>query len=172
MEGKIFDLKSGAPIDFEPLPRISERHQRRIQQVVEMWQSGMKTKGISQFLHLSQRAVQKDLADAKRLARLSVENFDSTAELGHEIAFLQKLRRLAMREFSLGTFESTKIGALRLAVEISARLTALLQSVGLLTRVPERVEIIENPFEDGELRQRYYDVLLEVRRRGETPLGM
>jgi hypothetical protein len=168
----IYDLQSGAQVTPAPLPAIGRRRQERILRVAEMWQEGARTSEIAQFFGLSRRQVQRDLVDARRLARAFVENFDSTVELGKEIAFLQRLRWLSMREFSLARFESTRVGALKLALEVSVRLTTLLQSVGLLARVPERVEITENPFRDDELRRRYVDILKEIRARGEVPPGM
>jgi hypothetical protein len=168
----IYDLQSGAAITPEPVPAISKRRQERILRVLEMRQEGAKTSEIAQFFGLSRRQVQRDLIDGKLLSRAFVENFDGTGALGHEIAFLQRLRWLSMREFSTAKFESTKIGALRLAVEISGKLTSLLMATGLISQVPQRVEITENPFSDDGLRRRYYNILKEIRARGETPPGM
>ena len=138
----------------------------------EMHLSGMKTLEIGQFFGISQRMIQKDLLVAKQLARLSVQDFDSEATLGQELAFLQELRRKAMRNFNLSQLESSKVGFLRLAVEVSGKLINLLLSTGLITKAPEQVIIEENPFFDVDFRKKYVALLKEARERGVPIPGL
>jgi hypothetical protein len=172
MEGKIIDLHSKAPITPEPLPAISRRRRERIERVFNMWLEGAKTLEIAQFFGLSIRQVQKDVQDAKVLARALIRDWDSESALVAEIKTLQRLRWLAMREFSLAKFESNKLGALRLAADVSSRLIALLQSVGLINRVPERILVEENVFCDPEIRRKFTGMLLEIRKSGEKIPGI
>jgi hypothetical protein len=168
----IIDLKSGKETAPGPLPRISAKRQGRIKQVQDMWMSGAKTGEIALYFNISQRTVQKDLVDAKRLARLSVQDFDSKATLGHELAFLRELRRQAMRNFHLSQLESPRVGFLRLAAEVSGKLTNLLLSTGLITKAPEQVMIEENPFFDVDFRKKYVALLKEARERGVPIAGL
>jgi len=168
---KVLDL-SGTPITPEPPPMISRRRRERIQRVQDLWLSGMTTRELSQLYGLSQRAIQKDLADARRLSRETIQNWDSQGTLGREIRFLESTRRSAMRQSQFAAQEAVRLGYLRTALDAASRLVTLLQSVGLLTRVPERIVVEENPFSDPEIRRKFMGVLLEIRRSGEKIPGI
>jgi hypothetical protein len=43
MSSNIYELQSGEVITPEPLPTVSQRRQRRIWRVLEMYQQGMRT---------------------------------------------------------------------------------------------------------------------------------
>lgn len=172
MSSNIYELQSGEVITPEPLPTVSQRRQRRIWRVLEMYQQGMRTREIAQFLSLSQRSVQKDIIDARRLARAFVQNFDGMEALGREIRFLEATRRTAMRLSQVSHQEAVRLGYLRTALDAASRLIALLQSTGLIRQVPQHVEITSNPFEDAALRRRVMGMLLEVRRHGGRISGI
>ena len=106
------------------------------------------------------------------LCRMLVKEFDSGTFLGREIGFLEELRRKSMHDYAMAKQEGVKLGFLRLAGEISAKLTSLLQSTGLLTAAPQRIVIEQNPFTDKEFRQKYAALLLEARAKGVPILGL
>jgi len=169
---KVVSLKTGEQVGNEPLPVISPKRQTRIWQVQDLHLGGMRVKDLATYFGVSRKQIYKDLRDAKALYRALVKDFDSDTFLGREIGFLEELRRKSMHDYAMAKQEGVKLGFLRLAGEISAKLTGLLQSTGLLTAAPQRIVIEQNPFTDKEFRQRYAALLLEARAKGVPILGL
>ena len=173
MGNQVVSLKIGAPLAKRPLPAISPKRQARIWLIQDFYLGGMKIKEIAAYFHISRRQVHKDLKDVRRLNQALVQDFDSDAVLGREVVFLEQLRRKAMREHSLASQEAVRLGALRLAAEISSRLICLFQSSGLMKEVPQRMQLeAVNPFTDPSFRQRFTDLMLEARREGVEIKGL
>uniref|UniRef100_A0A7C3WH62 Uncharacterized protein n=1 Tax=Desulfobacca acetoxidans TaxID=60893 RepID=A0A7C3WH62_9BACT len=169
---KVVSLKTGERVGNEPLPVISPKRQARIWQVQDLHLGGMRVRDLATYFGVSRKQIYKDLRDAKVLYRAMVKDFDSDTFLGREIGFLEELRRKSMHDYAMAKQEGIKLGFLRLAGEISAKLTSLLQSTGLLTAAPQRIVIEQDPFVDKEFRQRYAALLLEARAKGVPILGL
>ncbi|MBI4642275.1 MAG: hypothetical protein HY790_11325 [Deltaproteobacteria bacterium] len=169
---KVVSLKTGAQLETEPLPAIGPKRQTRIWKMQDLHLGGMRVRDLATFFGVSRKQVYKDLQDAKVLYRALVKDFDSDTFLGREIGFLEELRRKTMHDYAMAKQEGVKLGFLRLAGEISSKLTGLLQSTGLLAAAPQRIMIEQNPFVDKEFRQRYAALLLEARAKGVPIQGL
>jgi hypothetical protein len=173
-DGNILCIKTGGPVDpTAPLPAISPKRQDRIWKTEDLFLGGMKVTELAAYFGVSRRQVYKDLRDARRLNLALVRDFDSDSVLGREINFLEELRRKAMRDYFTTKQEGVKLGFLRVALEISGKLVALLQSTGLLTEVPQRIQFEQsNPFDDAHFRKRYVGLMLEARAKGVPIQGL
>jgi hypothetical protein len=170
---KVVSLKIGEQVGNDPLPVISPKRQARIWQVQDLHLGGMRVKDLATFFGVSRKQIYKDLRDAKVLYRALVKDFDSDTFLGQEIGFLEELRRKSLRDYAMAKQEGVKLGFLRLALEVSGKLVALLQSTGLLTEVPQRIQLEEaNPFSDPDFRKRYTALILEARTKGVPIQGL
>ncbi|MBM4274349.1 MAG: hypothetical protein FJ134_07815 [Deltaproteobacteria bacterium] len=169
---KVVSLKTSAQLETEPLPAIGPKRQARIWNMQDMHLGGMKVTDLATYFGVSRKQVYADLRDAARLTQALVRDFDSESTLGREIRFLEQLRRKAMHDYATAKQEGVKLGFLRLAGEISSKLTGLLQSTGLLAAAPQRIVIEQNPFVDKEFRQRYAALLLEARAKGVPIQGL
>jgi hypothetical protein len=144
---------------------------RRIQ---DLYISGMKIFEIAQYIGKSQRSVYRDLADVKELNKAMIMEVSQDDILGREIRFLEELRRKAMRDYMLcREGDNAKVGYLRTALTAHEKLVKMLQDVGLIKKVPERVAMETSiPFEDPDVRKAYLDFLKLARQRGEKNLGL
>jgi hypothetical protein len=169
---EVISLKTGEQV-VKPLPRISGKRQARIWQVQDLHLGGMRVQELATFFGVSRKQIYKDLRDAKVLYRALVKDFGSNTFLGQEIGFLEELRRKVMRDYAMVKQEGVKLGFLRLALEVSGKLVALLQSTGLLTEVPQRIQLEEaNPFSDPDFRKRYIGLMVEARTKGVSIQGL
>jgi len=170
----IVSIKTGSPVEpTAALPAISPKRQDRIWKTQDLFLGGMKVTELATYFGISRKQVYKDLADAGRLTQALVRDFDSEGTLGREIRLLEELRRKAMRNFSTARQEGVKVGFLRLSLEVTTRLVALLQSTGLITTVPRRIAFEEsNPFTSKDFRHKFAALLLEAREAGEPIQGL
>lgn len=169
--GKVCSL-SGDAVQ-SAIPPISLKRQARIREVQDKFDGGWKVKDLAEYFGISPRAIFKDLKAAKDLNRVLLEGLDQQEVLGREIRFLQQLGREAMRRYSLSRNDGAKLGFMRTALTIHEKLVKLLQTTGLLKKVPERLDIIGAiPFDDDVVRKEFYAWLKLAREKGEKNLGL
>ena len=134
----------------------------------------MKVKEIATYFGITARSVFRDMADVKALNRALIVEVNQDDIMGRDFRFLQELRRKAMRDYMLcREGDNAKVGYLRTALTAHEKLVKMLQDVGLIKKVPERVAVeTEIPFEDPDVRKAYLDFLKLARQRGEKNLGL
>ena len=139
------------------IPTISRPRQERLRKVQDLFDSGMKPKEIAEYVGKCERQIYRDLADVKALNRALILEVDHYDILGREFRFLQELRRKAMRDYMLcREGDNAKVGYLRTALTAHEKLVKMLQDVGLIKKVPERVAVeTAIPFEDPDVRKAY-----------------
>ncbi len=154
------------------LPTISQDRQKRIREVQNLFYFGWKVTEIAEHYCISKRQVFKDLKAGKLLARTLAERINQDELLDREISILEESRRRELRAYQLETNPFVKVALMRNAIAIHEKLMKLFQSVGLIDKVADKLDL--NPgidFTDDEVRAAYYQFLKIAKAKGEKNLG-
>ena len=139
------------------MPVITGTRQARIKKVQEMDLEGYKSSEIASYLGISQKTVSRDIRDGKIINRFMVQGFDQDNFLGESIRFWRKIRSKSMRDSELCREENAKIGHRRNAMSAQEKMEKALQESGLLSKVPEKLEIYNVPFGKKAVREAALD---------------
>jgi hypothetical protein len=165
--GKVLSL-TGDQIEVAPVPPISRKRQGRIREVQKLHDTGWRVADIAQFFHLSVRTIYTDLKDGKAFDQALLKALDQTEVIGREVRLLEAARRTEWRAYQLETNPFVRVATMRNIISIHEKLVKLLQGVGVVTKVPEQLDITSaNDFADDEVRAAYYQFLLLARRKRE-----
>ena len=165
--GTVYNL-SGDQIEVAPLPSISRKRQVRIRKVQELFDTGMKVSAIALCLDLSTRTIYSDLKDGKKLDQLFSKSLDQEEVIGREIRLLETARRMEWRAYRLETNHFVKVAIMRNIIALHEQLAKLLQGVGLINKVPDRLSVTSKiNFKDDDVRAAYYKFLFLAREREE-----
>jgi hypothetical protein len=152
---------TGDPVAVASLPPISRKRQVRIKQVQELFDTGWKVNEIALFLDLSTRTIYLDLKDGKKLDHLFLNTLDQEEVIGREIRLLETARRTEWGAYQLENNHFVKVAIMRNILTIHEKLIKLLQGVGLVTKVPETIEM-GLPFQDPEDVKEYMTLKAKV----------
>jgi predicted DNA-binding protein (UPF0251 family) len=149
-------------------PSKTSQRVARAMEVQTHYIGGMRAGDIATLMSVSERTVWNDLKLARHLNREEVQAFHHEELLGKRLKVFRLIRTNALRDYQLcKEGGNAKAAFLNIALRAEEKITQLLQDVGALIKVPERVSIEEgNPFQDQEFRAKYTKLLLEARKRG------
>ncbi len=151
---------TGDPIAVASLPPISRKRQARIKKVQGLFDTGMKVIEIALFLNLSTRTIYLDLKDGKKLDHLFSNTLDQEEVIGREVRLLETARRTEWRAYQLETNHFVKVAIMRNIIAVHEKLIKLLQGVGLVTKVADKLDLSPGTnFADDETRAAYYKFL-------------
>jgi len=152
---------------------VSANRLNRIKQVQDLFLAGLKTSEISKRFWISQRMVELDLQDGRKLYQDAASQIDQSETIGEQMTLLLKCQWLAMRDYQKFANENSKVGSLRLVGEFHTKLMTLLQTTGLVREMPKRLILDEfNPFEDPEFTEKFDALILEARKKGIKIFGL
>jgi hypothetical protein len=155
------------------LPTISQERQKRIREVQNLFHFGWKVAEIAEHYRISRRQVFKDLKTGKLLAQTLTQRINQDELLDREISILDESRRRELRAYQLETNPFVKVALMRNAVAIHEKLMKLFQSVGLIDKVADKLDLNTGiDFTDDEVRAAYYQFLKIAKAKGENPLGL
>lgn len=156
--------------------KLSKREQKiaRAMEVQAHYIGGMRPGDIAGLMGVSERTVWNDLKLARQLNREEVQAFDHEELLGKRLKVFRLIRTNALRDYQLcKEGGNAKVAFLNIALRAEEKITQLLQDVGAIVKVPERVSIEEgNPFSDPEFRQKYVALMKEAKAKGIKIYGL
>ena len=138
-------------------PSISVDRQSRIKKTQKMRLAGAKVSEIANYFNVSTKTIYRDIRDTKVVNQSEVRDFDQDNFLGESIIFWRLIRSKSMRDSELCQEENAKIGHRRNAMSAQEKMEKGLQESGLLTKVPEKLEISNVPFGKKAVREAALD---------------
>jgi len=113
---------------------------------------------IARYLSTSERQVFRYLKRAQQLYRLLVATPDSSRFLGERLTVFMEMESEALSKFELmDPKTNVALGYLNAARDAAKEIKKLLQEAGMITKVPEQLDITPGiNFEDPEVRAAYY----------------
>jgi division protein CdvB (Snf7/Vps24/ESCRT-III family) len=141
----------------------------RVMRVASLRRKKMQIADIARFLSISERQVYKDLNRAQQLYKLLITKGESEKLLGERLNVFVEMEQEALAKFaSMDPKTNVALGYLNAARDAGKEIKKLLQEAGMITKVPEQLDLTPGiPFEDPEVRAAYYQFLKIARAKRE-----
>ena len=108
---------------------------------------------IALYLDITESYVYKLLARAEKLWSLLADSSDSKTRIGENLAAFEENERMALEKFAKANPNSNvAVAYLNAARDARKEIKRLLQEAGLMTKVPEELNITNIPMEKAEAR--------------------
>jgi predicted transcriptional regulator len=129
---------------------------------------------IARYLRVSERQVFYYLNRAQELYRLLVKTPDAEKYLGERLQVFIEMEQEALSKYALLDPKSTiALGYLNAARDASKEIKKLLQEAGMITKVPEQLDVTPGfNFANEKVRAAYYQFLKIAKAEGENILGL
>jgi len=150
---------SETPPPIKEIPPISRARQKRIREIQDLFDSGMKMSEIAPLYGISERQAWKDKADGRALDRALSKAVDQAEVLGREIRSYEQALRMEWRHYRTATNPFVKMGCMRNIIALKEKYIKFLQGAGLIDKVADQLKIIDIPYGEKPVREAVLDLV-------------
>jgi hypothetical protein len=135
------------------IPPISRSRQKRIREIQDLFDTGLKVAEISKLYGISERTVRRDKEDGKAFDRALSKAVDQAEVLGREIRSYEQALRMEWRHYRTATNPFVKMGCMRNIIALKEKYIKFLQGAGLIDKVADQLKLIEIPYGEKPVRE-------------------
>ena len=135
------------------IPPISRDRQKRIREIQDLFDTGLKVAEISKLYGISERTVRRDKEDGKAFDRALSKAVDQAEVLGREIRSYEQALRMEWRHYRTATNPFVKMGCMRNIIALKEKYIKFLQGAGLIDKVADQLKLIEIPYGEKPVRE-------------------
>lgn len=164
---------SGTGEQKPEIPPISRRRQKRIREIQDLMDSGWKETEIAKRYGISLRMVEYDVHAGRLLDQVLSQSVLQPEIIGRIIRGYEREMREELRAVQLSKNPFVKVAHKRNYIALLEKYTKFLQGVGLLDKVPDKLNISQGiDFKNDAVRARYLEFLKFAKDQGEKNLGL
>jgi len=149
------------------IPPISRSRQKRIREIQDLFDTGLKVAEISKLYGISERTVRRDKEDGKAFDRALSKAVDQAEVLGREIRSYEQALRMEWRHYRTATNPFVKMGCMRNIIALKEKYIKFLQGAGLIDKVADQLKLIEIPYGEKPVREAVLDLVKLINDYGE-----
>ena len=149
------------------IPPISRDRQKRIREIQDLFDTGLKVAEISKLYGISERTVRRDKEDGKAFDRALSKAVDQAEVLGREIRSYEQALRMEWRAYRTATNPFVKVACMRNIIALKEKYIKFLQGAGLIEKVAEQLKITAIPYGEKPVREAVLDLVKLINDYGE-----